>query len=84
LEKNVIKARRIGHAAFETPDLERMIDYYTRVIGLVLAERQKDRAFLTSRTGLLAIQLNKGDAARCSMVSFEVPQIPTSAQWRAI
>jgi catechol 2,3-dioxygenase-like lactoylglutathione lyase family enzyme len=72
LEKNVIKARRIGHATFETPDLERMIDYYTRVIGLVLAERQKDRAFLTSRTGLLAIQLNKGDAARCSMVSFEV------------
>ena len=68
----MIKARRIGHATFETPDLERMIDYYTRVIGLVLAERQKDRAFLTSRTGLLVIQLNKGDAARCSMVSFEV------------
>ena len=68
----MVKARRIGHATFETPDMERMIDYYTEVIGLVLAEREKDRAFLASKVGLLAIQINKGAAERCTSLSFEV------------
>ena len=66
------KPRRIGHATFETPDLQPMIDYYTEVVGLVLAEREKDRAFLTTKIGQLAVQLNKGDAERCVMLSFEV------------
>ena len=57
----MIKPRRIGHATFETPDLDRMIDYYTEVLGLVLAEREKDRAFLATQVGLLAIQLNKAE-----------------------
>ena len=66
----MIKPRRIGHATFETPDLQKMIDYYTEVVGLVLAEREKDRAFLTSPIGLLAIQLNKVEAERCTTLSF--------------
>src|SRR5215469_18378622 len=68
----MIKPRRIGHATFETPDLEKMIDYYTQTMGLVLAEREKDRAFLTSHVGLLAIQVNKGERERCTTLSFEV------------
>ena len=42
----MIQARRIGHATFETPDLDGAIDYYTQVNGLVLAEREPGRAFL--------------------------------------
>src|SRR3984957_13415096 len=68
----MIKPRRIGHATYETPDLQRMIDYYTQVMGLVLAERDKDRAFLATKVGQLAIQLNKADAERCTTLSFEV------------
>ena len=68
----MIKPRRIGHATFETPDLPRLVDYYTEVMGLVLAEREKDRAFLTTKVGQLAIQINKGDTERCTMLSFEV------------
>ncbi len=68
----MIKPRRIGHATYETPDLQRMIDYYTQVMGLVLAEREKDRAFLATKIGQLAIQLNKGDVERCTELSFEV------------
>jgi catechol 2,3-dioxygenase-like lactoylglutathione lyase family enzyme len=68
----MVKPRRIGHATFETPDLQKMIDYYTQVLGLILAEREKDRAFLTTQIGQLAIQINKGDAERCAMLSFEV------------
>ena len=68
----MIKPRRIGHATFETPDLPRLVDYYTEVMGLVLAEQDKDRAFLATTIGQLAIQINKGDVERCSMLSFEV------------
>ena len=68
----MIKPRRIGHAVYETPDLDRMIDYYTEVVGLVLAEREKDRAFLATQVGQLVIQLNKAAAERGVMLSFEV------------
>jgi len=50
----MIKVTRIGHATFETPDVERQIAYFTDIVGLVLAERDGDRAFLSgfSRRGL--------------------------------
>jgi len=68
----MIKARRIGHAIFESPDLQPMIDYYTEVVGLILAERERDRAFLVTKIGQLAVELNRGGDERCAMLSFEV------------
>jgi len=68
----MIQARRIGHATFETPDFERAIDYYTQIAGLVLSAREKDRAFFASKIGQLVIQLERGDTARCTKLSFEV------------
>ncbi|MGP0094241.1 MAG: VOC family protein [Xanthobacteraceae bacterium] len=65
-------ARRIGHATFETPGLDRAIDYYTQVAGLVLALREKNRAFFASKIGQLAVQLERGEVARCVKLSFEV------------
>ena len=68
----MIKPRRVGHATFETTDLEKQIAYWTEVAGLVLAEREKKRAFLASKTGLLSIQLEQADRAHCTRLSFEV------------
>src|SRR5262245_42329629 len=68
----MIKPRRVGHATFETQDLEKQIAYWTEVAGLVLAEREKNRAFLATKTGLLVIQLEKADKAFCTRLSFEV------------
>jgi catechol 2,3-dioxygenase-like lactoylglutathione lyase family enzyme len=68
----MIKLRRIGHAVFETPDLERLTDHYANVIGLVVAAREKDRVFLASKLGHLAVELHRGTTARCRKLSFEV------------
>jgi catechol 2,3-dioxygenase-like lactoylglutathione lyase family enzyme len=68
----MIQARRIGHATFETPDLDGAIDYYTEVNGLVLAEREPGRAFLASKIGQLVVQLDEGSNAQCIGLSFEV------------
>src|SRR5258708_36083257 len=68
----MIKPRRIGHATFETPDLEKAIAYYGEFMGLLVAERDKDRAFLATKIGQLVIELNKADRAHCIKLSFEV------------
>ena len=67
----MIQVTRIGHATFETPDLERQIDYFTDIVGLVLAERQNGRAFLATKVGDLAVTLEKGTAAKCAGISFQ-------------
>ena len=69
----MIRPRRIGHATFETADLERAIDYYTQVMGLVLHAREKNRAFLMSKIGILSVELELAAKSRLKKLSFEVP-----------
>jgi catechol 2,3-dioxygenase-like lactoylglutathione lyase family enzyme len=66
----MIKLNRVGHATFETSDIERAINYYTDVN--VLSAREKGRAFLASKTGLLSIALEQGNEAKLKRLSFEV------------
>jgi catechol 2,3-dioxygenase-like lactoylglutathione lyase family enzyme len=68
----MIQARRLGHAAFETPDLEKAINHYTEVAGLVVIAREKDRAFLATRIGQLAIELTRSAQPRCVKLAFEI------------
>lgn len=68
----MVKAKRIGHATFETPDLARQTEYYTDLLGLTVAAREKDSVYLATKIGQLAIELNKGDQERCAKLSFEV------------
>jgi catechol 2,3-dioxygenase-like lactoylglutathione lyase family enzyme len=69
----MIKMLRLGHASFETPDIEKAIEHHTQIVGLSLVAREADRAFLATRTGQLAIELTKGSRAECLKLSFEVP-----------
>jgi len=68
----MIKARRIGHAVFETTDLERLSDHYTEYVGLTVAARERDRVFLASQLGHLALELRRGSSAGCRKLSFEI------------
>ena len=68
----MIDVLRVGHATFTTPDLEAQVDYYSNVLGLIVTERDKSRAFLATRTGLEAISLERGDKAELTRLSFQV------------
>ena len=68
----MIKVRRISHATFETPDLDQQVDHFTKVTGLVVAAREKDRALLSSKVGALVLQLRKGERPRCTKLSFQL------------
>lgn len=68
----MIDIRRVGHATFTTPDLERQVDYYTEVMGLIVTERDKDKAYLATRSGFEAIALERGDASALTRLAFQV------------
>ena len=81
----MIDVLRAGHATFTTPDLERQVDYYSDVLGLIVTERDKNRAFLATRTGLEAICLERGDKAELTRLSFQVaPDADLSAYAREL
>ena len=48
----MLQIKRAGHSTLTTPDIERMIDYFTRIVGLSLAAREKNRAILATKSGL--------------------------------
>src|SRR3954462_8722909 len=69
----MIKLTRLGHATFETPDIDKAIEHHTQIIGLSLIAREPDRAFLATRTGQLAIEFVRAAQPKCAKLSFEVP-----------
>ena len=69
----MIQVKRLGAAAFSTPDLERQIAYWTEVIGLSLVARDKDRAFLATKLGQECITLVRGpEQGALLSLSFQV------------
>ena len=68
----MIDARAIGHATFETPDIERAIEYYTQILGLHVADRGPKRAVLVTHIGREAVVLEAAGAARCASISLQV------------
>src|SRR3954469_15808131 len=68
----MIKVKRLGHATFKTPDLERILDYWTRIIGLTVVERTQNHAFLATKFGEEVIAVEQGDSGALARVSFQV------------
>src|ERR1700728_3464384 len=68
----MLQIKRAGHSTLTTPDIERMIDYFTRIVGLSLTARDKDRAVLATKSGVEAIVLERGSAIEAPRLSFQV------------
>jgi catechol 2,3-dioxygenase-like lactoylglutathione lyase family enzyme len=68
----MIKVARLGHATLSTPDIDQQVDYYSRILGLSVIERSRDRAFLASRQGLEAIELVRGQPGHLTRLSFQI------------
>jgi hypothetical protein len=68
----MLQVKRIGHATLTTPDLERQLDYYTRVVGLSTVAKEKDRAILATKPGQEVIVLERGDRPAGVRLAFQV------------
>jgi catechol 2,3-dioxygenase-like lactoylglutathione lyase family enzyme len=67
----MIQVRRLAHATLSTPDLDRQIDYWTRVVDLRVVQRDAQRAVLATRLGQEAIVLERGDHADLTRIAFQ-------------
>jgi len=68
----MIRVRKIAHASYEMPDIEKQLEYYTEILGLALVERGKDAAYLASTVDHHSVVLRKGDQARCVRIGFQI------------
>jgi catechol 2,3-dioxygenase-like lactoylglutathione lyase family enzyme len=68
----MIRVKKIAHATYETPDLERQVQYYTEVLGLTVTDKDKDTTYLASTIDHHSVVLRKGDHARCTRLGFQV------------
>jgi catechol-2,3-dioxygenase len=71
-EAQMIDVKAIGHVTFETPDIERMVAYYTEVLGLHVAYFDANRVILASHLGQESVALEKGSAPRCTRISLHI------------
>src|SRR5260370_37927252 len=68
----MLQVKRIGHATLTTPDLERQLDYYMRVVGLSTVATEKARAVLATKPGQGVIVLERGDRPAGVRLAFQV------------
>lgn len=66
-----MRIAKIGHATFETPDIDRLVDYYHQVLGLELLHKSRSMAALTCPADSVSVILKVGDASRCCGLTFE-------------
>lgn len=67
----MIQVRRLGHATFETPDVQRQSEYYAEVMGLQV-QRDGNRAILSTALGEEAMIFEQGKEARLTNIAMQV------------
>jgi catechol 2,3-dioxygenase-like lactoylglutathione lyase family enzyme len=68
----MIRVNKIAHASYEMPDLESQIAYYTEILGLTLAARDKDTAYLASTVDHHSVVLRRGPQSQCVRIGFQI------------
>src|SRR5262249_8527436 len=68
----MIRVRKIAHASYEMPDLERQVAYYTDILGLTLTAKEKDAAYLANGVDQHAVVLRCGPEVKCVHSGFQL------------
>ena len=68
----MIRVRKIAHATYEMPDVEKQIAYYTDILGLTLVAKDKSAAYLASTVDHHSIVLKNGSQAQCVRLGFQI------------
>ena len=68
----MIRVSKIAHATYDTPDLEQQTEYYTDIIGLSVAAKEKDTIYLASTVDHHSVVLRKGAQANCVRLGFQI------------
>ncbi len=64
----MIRVKKIAHASYDVPDVEQQADYYTNILGMTVAAKEKDAVFLANTVDHHSVVLRKGAQAQCVRV----------------
>ena len=68
----MIRVKKIAHASYEVPDVEQQADYYSNILGMTVAAKEKDAVFLANTVDHHSVVLRKGAQAGCARVAFQL------------
>jgi len=68
----MIRVKKIAHATYEVPDVEKQTEYYTEILGLTQTGKDKDAVYLASTVDHHSVMLRKGSQAQCTRVGFQI------------
>jgi catechol-2,3-dioxygenase len=77
-----IRVSKLGYVGFETPDVERLVEYYTKVLDFALVDGSSEGAFLTTGTDHHCVVVTRGDTRARAVVGYEIWEDLDSAQQR--
>ncbi|NWL10407.1 glyoxalase [Paenarthrobacter ureafaciens] len=77
-----VTVSKLGYVGFETPDLERLTDYYTKTLDFKLVEKTDTESYLTTTFEHHSIVLTKGGLRPRNIVGYEIAQDLESAEKR--
>jgi catechol 2,3-dioxygenase-like lactoylglutathione lyase family enzyme len=68
----MIRVRKISHASYQMPDIDKQVEYYTEILGLNLVEKDKDAVYLTNANDHHSVVLRKGAQPTCTHIGFQI------------
>lgn len=68
----MIRVGKISHAAYDVPDLDQQVEYYTEILGLTLTERHEGAAYLASTVDHHSVVLRQASQAQCTRIGFQL------------
>jgi catechol 2,3-dioxygenase-like lactoylglutathione lyase family enzyme len=68
----MIRVHKISHATYETPDLDRQVEYYTEILGLTVTGKDKEAAYLANTVDHHSVVLRKGAEPKCVRLGFQL------------
>lgn len=68
----MIRVRKIAHASYEMPDIDKQVEYYTDVLGLTLTAKEKDAVYLANTVDHHAVVLRRGPEVKCVHIGFQI------------
>jgi catechol 2,3-dioxygenase-like lactoylglutathione lyase family enzyme len=72
MEVRMIGVKKIAHATYEVPDVDKQVEYYTEILGLTVTGKDKDAVYLASTVDHHSIVVRKGAQAQCVRVGFQI------------
>ena len=71
-QESAVRVSKLGYIGIETPDLDRMVEYYTTVLDLVVVEQSAQGAFLTTGFDHHCVALTPGPGHGRTAIGYEI------------